>query len=130
MYSPIAIRRHNIIDPQLLANFLNTQVRHIRIQLLGRHGRRDGSRQVHQAGRFVIGGITPSIALATLLGAIRVELGFFALRAAAALGGLDRRSVIVWCAVAVVASEAAAITEWDSVCAGLAEVLSPRHACG
>ncbi len=42
--SPISVRRNHIVDPQLLTNLLNTQVRYVGIKLLSSHGRGDGSR--------------------------------------------------------------------------------------
>lgn len=124
MCLPIAICRHNIVDPELLADLLDAQMSDIRVQLLRGHGRLDGSRQVHQTSRLIIRSITPPVALATLLRAIGIVLRFLTLRTAAALG-LDR-----WCAVllrAVFAAEATACTERDGVGTRTARVVSPRH---
>ena len=124
LYSPIAIRRHNIVDPELLADLLDAQVSDIGIQLLRGHGRRDGSGQVHQARRLVVSGIAPTVALATLLRAIGVQLRFSALRAAAAF------VVRWWCGIllgAVFATYATATPERDGVGTRAAGVVSPRH---
>ena len=124
MYSPIAIRRHNIVDPKLLADLLDTQVSDIGIQLLRGHGRLDGGRQVHQASGLVVSSIAPAVALATLLRAVGIQLRFSALRAAAAL------VVCRWCSIllsAVFAAYATAVPERDGVGTRAAEVLSPRH---
>ena len=124
MCLPIAISRHDIVDPELLADLLDAQVSDIRVQLLRGHGRLDSGRQVHQTRRLVIRGITPPVTLATLLRAIRIVLGLFTLRTAAALG-LDR-----WCAVLlgpIFASKATACAKRDGVGTRTARVVSPRH---
>lgn len=41
---PITVRRDDIVDPQLLTDLLNPQMRDISVQLLRRHRRSDGSR--------------------------------------------------------------------------------------
>ncbi len=46
-YSPITIRGHDIVDPQFLADLLDTQVDNVGIKLLGGHGCGDSCRQIH-----------------------------------------------------------------------------------
>lgn len=123
---PVTIRRHNIVDAQLLANLLNPQMRHVGVQLLGSHGRRDGGRQVHQARSLVVARIAPSVALAPLLGAVGVELDLSRLRAAAAFG-LGGCGDGLGCCI-VLSAKATAAPERDGVGARLAEIASPRHA--
>ena len=124
MHLPIAIRRNDIVDPELLADLLNAQMRDIRIELLRRHGRCDGSRQIHQARRLIISSVAPPVALAALLRAIRVVLWFFTLRTATALGFHRWCAVLLW---PIFTAEASTSAERDGVCTSLSCVVSPRH---
>ena len=125
---PIAIRRHDIINPQLLADLLDPQMRDISVQLLGRHGRRDGCRQVHQAGGLVVRSITPPVPLATLLGAIRIELWLpgHRLWAAAAFGFVGAAAILLG-PRPILISKATAVAQRDGVGARAACVVPPRH---
>ena len=124
--SPITISRNNIVDPKLLADLLNPQMGHISIQLLSSHGRSDGRGQVHQTSGLVVRRITPAIALATLLGAIRVQLRLFRHRLGTATTlALVRRGGKVRCSIRV--ASAAASAERDVIRAGAAGLIAPRH---
>ena len=122
MYPPVTIRWDDIIDPELLADLLDTQVRHVGIELLSSHGRRDGSGKIHEACSLVLRSIAPSVALATLLGAVRIELRFFPLRAAATLG--VTAAISLW---PVVITEATPRTKRNGIRASLTGVVPPRH---
>jgi hypothetical protein len=124
--SPITISWNNIVDPELLADLLNPQMGHVCIQLLSSHGRRDGRGQVHQTSRLVIRRIAPAIALATLLGAIRVQLRLFrhGLGTATTLA-LVRRGSKVRCSIRVAAATTGA--ERDVIRTGAAGLIAPRH---
>lgn len=126
--SPIAVSRDHVVDPQLLADLLNPQMRNIGVQLLGSHRRSDGSWEIHQPSRFVVCRIAPPVSLPSLLGAVGIELRLAALRAASALR-IDRRRgcrTAIW---AVITAEAATRAQWDGVSTGLPEIVSPRHLC-
>lgn len=121
--SPVAISGNNIVDPELLADLLNPQMGHISIELFRGHGRSDCGGQVHEASGLVVRSITPTITLATLLGAIRVQLRLFwhRLRAATTLALVRGRGVggrFTW---------TTARSQRDVVGAGAARLIAPRH---
>jgi hypothetical protein len=60
---PVAIGGHNIIDLQLLTDFLDSQVEGVRLELFAGHVGDDGSGQAHEAGGLVLVGVTPSVPL-------------------------------------------------------------------
>jgi hypothetical protein len=124
--SPVAISRNNIVDPELLADLLNPQMGHVCIQLLSSHGRSNCGGQVHKASGLVVRCITPTITLATLLGAIRVQLRLFRhrLRAATTLAFVWRRGEI---GGSVRVASTAAGTQRYVVGAGAASIVAPRH---
>ena len=72
--SPVTIGWDNIVDPQLLADLLNTQMQCVGVELLACHVSEDGSGQVHQTSSLVVSRVTPSVALLSLLGAVGVQL--------------------------------------------------------
>jgi hypothetical protein len=122
--SPVTVGWHDIVDAQLLADLLDAQMGHVGVQLLGGHGRSDGSRQVHETRRLVVRRISPAIALASLFGAVWVELwlgldsGLWTAAALHVARWLFRRRGLV------VAE--AALAQRDGVGTGLSS-LSPRH---
>lgn len=60
---PIAISWNDIVDPQLLADLLDSQMQRVGLELLARHVRLDHCRQTREVGRLVVGGIAPSVSL-------------------------------------------------------------------
>jgi len=126
--SPISVRRYHIVDPQLLTNLLNTQVRYVGIELLSSHGRGDGRGQIHQARRLVLRRVAPSVVLAPLLGAIGIQLWLSTVRAATTLVvERGRGRTICLRGRIVITTEAATIPERDGVSTGLSDVAPPRH---
>ena len=63
LYSPVAFGRHDIVDAQLLADFLDAEMEGVRLQLLAGHVGRDGRRQAHEARSLILRHITPSVTL-------------------------------------------------------------------
>ena len=121
--SPVAVGWNNVVDPELLADLLNPQMGHISIELFRSHGRSDCGGQVHEASGLVVGCITPTITLATLLGAIRVQLRLsrHRLRAATTLALVRGRGVggrLAW---------TTARSQRDVVGAGAARLIASRH---
>ncbi len=72
--SPIAICGDHIVDPKLLADLFNTQVKGVSLKLFASHVCHDGGGKTHEAGSFVFLRISPSISLTSPLGAICVKL--------------------------------------------------------
>lgn len=71
---PVTIGRDHIVDPKLLANFLNTKVKCVSFELLASEVRHDHSRQAHKTSRLVLLLVTPAVALlASLAIAIGVQ---------------------------------------------------------
>lgn len=57
---------NNVIDPQLLADLLNSQVQRVRFELFLGQIADESSGQAHETSGLVLEGIAPPIALATL----------------------------------------------------------------
>lgn len=64
---PVAIGRDDIADSKFLTDFLNLDVKRVRIQLLVCHGRDDCGGQVHEVAGLVVVGVPPSVPLSPLL---------------------------------------------------------------
>ena len=124
--SPVAVGWNNVVDPELLADLLNPQMGHISIQLLSSHGRSNCGGQVHEAGGLVVRCITPTITLATLLSAIRIQLWLFGhrLRAATTLAFVRGREVG---RAGRRVARTAARSQRDVVGAGATRLVAPRH---
>jgi hypothetical protein len=67
---PIAIGRHNILDPKLLADFFDTQMKSVSLELFTCHVCHDGSRKSHEASSLVVSGVAPTISLLASPGSI------------------------------------------------------------
>ena len=74
MCSPVAIGWNDIVDAQLLANLFDAQMQCVGVELFTGHIAHDSSWQVHEASSLVVRGISPAVALLSLLGSVGVEL--------------------------------------------------------
>lgn len=119
MYVPIAVGRDDIVNAELLTDFLDTKMKSIGFQLLARHVGHDGGRQTHEACSLVLGCITPSVALLSLSRAIGFASGFWV---ATSFGFALLDSFRLFAAEA-------ALPQRDVVRAGDA-LISPRHRDG
>ena len=60
---PVAISRDDIIDPELLTNLFNTQVKSVGLELFAGHVGHDRSWKSHQTSCLVLCGVTPTVSL-------------------------------------------------------------------
>jgi hypothetical protein len=67
---PVAIGRDNILDPKLLADFFDTQMKSVSLELFTCHVCHDGSRKSHEASSLVVSGVAPAISLLASPGSI------------------------------------------------------------
>lgn len=112
---PVTIGWYDVVDAQLLGDFLDAQMQRVRFELLGRHVGHDGRRQAHQSSSLVLCLVAPSVALATT--ARTICNGF---------GVPTALQVAIRLRVIVVAPDAPAVAERDVVRSGDA-LVSPRH---
>lgn len=59
----VTIRRHDIVDLELLRDLLDAQVQRVRLELLAGHVGQDGRGEAHEAGRLVVRRVAPPVAL-------------------------------------------------------------------
>lgn len=119
---PITIGGHHVVDAQLLANLLDTEMQRVGLELLAGHGRENGGRKAHEASRLVLRRVAPAVALL----ATARPVGFASRFRIAASFELALFRASGDAIVAVLASEAARLAERDVVGAGDA-LTSPRH---
>ena len=62
---PITIGRDDIVDPEFLADLLDTQVKGVSFELFICHVGHDHSGQSHKPSSFILLGISPSVSLLT-----------------------------------------------------------------
>jgi len=68
--SPVAIGGNNILDPKLLTDLFNTQMKRVCFELFTSHVRHDGSWKSHEASSLVVSGVAPAISLLASPGSI------------------------------------------------------------
>lgn len=68
---PVTIGGNNIVNLQLLSDFLDAQMQSVGVELFSSHGRIDGRGQTHQTGSLVFARVSPSVSLLALSRGIR-----------------------------------------------------------
>ena len=129
LHVPISIRRDNVVDAKLLANFFDSQVEGVGLELFAGHVGENGRGQTHKTGGLVLRNITPSVALLTAPGTIGLGAWFgiaATLEVAIVVTIVVALNVFVGGAIFLVATEAAGLAQGDVV--GSRDTLvSPRH---
>jgi hypothetical protein len=69
---PVAFGWHNVVNLELLCDFLNAQMQRVGVELFSSHVAVDGCGQAHQASSLVLARITPSVALLALARAVGI----------------------------------------------------------
>jgi len=147
---PVAIGGDNILDPELLTDFFNAQMKSVCFELFASHIRHDSSWKSHKASSLVVSGVAPTISLLASPGSIAgrifscsmVSNGSAAMKKVqltsygaaptleASIGASTRTLVsiaLVLRGCAVTAAAESALVSQGNVVRTCASLLSPRH---
>lgn len=72
---PVSISGNNVVNLELLGDFLDAKMQGVGLQLFACHVGDDGGRKAHQSGGLVLSRFTPTVALLAALGTILGPFG-------------------------------------------------------